>query len=63
MARRTLIQQSRAVPSIKKARWHEIDGAGRSRVKREFFGLNAEDETAVYKRISDGIDKAIKETR
>jgi hypothetical protein len=63
MARKTLIQQSRAVPSAKKARWHEIDGAGKSRTKRQFFGLNADDELALEKRISDGLDRAIRETK
>ncbi len=63
MARRTLIQRSRAVSSAKKAAWHELEGAGKSRTKRQFFGLNADDEQALEKRISDGLDRAIRETK
>jgi hypothetical protein len=61
--RQTLIQQSRGISSQQKAQWHEIDGAGRSHVKRPFFGLNAKDEDAVVDRISQGLDEALKETR
>lgn len=58
-AGKTFIQQSRSVPSIDKARWHELDGAGKSKTKREFFGLNADDEAAIYKRINDALDSII----
>ncbi len=60
MARTTLIQQSRAISSKQKARWHEEDGAGKSHVKREFFGLNEQDEQALEKRLSDYLDKAVR---
>jgi hypothetical protein len=59
-SRRTLIQQSRSVSSAQKAQWHELDGAGKRGVKREFFGLNASDEEALAKRISDGLDQQLK---
>lgn len=62
MARKTLIQQSRALSSRQKAEWHEREGAGKSHVKREFFGLNAQDAQAIEKRISDGLDQALKGT-
>ena len=39
----TLIQQSRRVPSGQKALYHQVVGAGKSRVLRPFFDLNAED--------------------
>jgi hypothetical protein len=58
---KTLIQQSRGVPSAEKARWHELDGAGKRGIKREFFGLNATDEEAIAQRISDGIERQLKE--
>lgn len=54
---KTLIQQSRGVSSASKARWNEMDG----KVTREFFGLNASDEDALAKRISDGLDQQLKE--
>lgn len=37
--KQTLIQRSRAVGAEDKARWHDRDGAGKSRVKRPFLGL------------------------
>jgi hypothetical protein len=59
----TLIQQSRRVPSAAKASYHELTGAGRSRVKREFFGLNADDEKAIDQRIHDEIDRSLGKER
>lgn len=51
MARRrrgpTLIQQSRRVSPAEKAIYHNVAGAGKSRVKREFFDLNASDVDAL----------------
>jgi hypothetical protein len=35
-----MIQRSREVPAAEKAIYHQVAGAGKSRVKREFFGLN-----------------------
>jgi hypothetical protein len=56
----TMIQQSRRKSSADKARWHELEGAGTRGVTREFFGLNASDEAAIAKRISDGLDQQLK---
>ena len=39
----TLIQRSRAVGAEDKARWHDRDGAGKSKVKRPFLGLTDEE--------------------
>jgi phage gpG-like protein len=61
--RQTLIQRSRRVPSVEKAAHHELTGAGRGRVKRPFFGLNADDEAAIYKRIHDEIDRSLSKER
>jgi hypothetical protein len=58
---KTLIQQSRAISSKQKAEWHELEGAGKSHVKREFFGLNRDDETAIEQRLSDGLDRQLKD--
>lgn len=55
----TLIQQSRRLSSADKAQWHELGGT--RGVQREFFGLNATDEAALAKRISDGLDQQLKE--
>lgn len=52
----TFIQRSRAVSSEQKAIWHNVTGAGRRGVIREFFGLNEEDGTA----ITNGLETLIK---
>ena len=43
----TFIQRSRGESSEQKAIWHNVTGAGRSQVVREFFGLDDSDHTAV----------------
>lgn len=43
----TFIQRSRSKGSAEKATYHDISGAGRSRVRRPFFSLTDEDETAL----------------
>lgn len=35
----TFIQRSRAESSEQKAMWNQVQGAGKSHVRREFFGL------------------------
>jgi len=61
--RQTLIQRSRRVSAAEKATYHEVTGAGRSRTKRPFFGLDERDEAAIVDRIDKGIQKALaKET-
>lgn len=47
----TLIQASRRVPAIEKAAFHQLSGAGRSRVLRQFLGLTPDDEQAILTRI------------
>ena len=39
----TMVQRSRQMPAVEKAIYHQVAGAGKSRVKREFFGLNDDD--------------------
>lgn len=51
----TFIQRSRAVGANDKALYHDQLGAGKSRVKRPFFGLSPAEE----KQISDRVDKHI----
>lgn len=59
----TFIQQSRRISSAEKARYHEIDGAGRSHVRRPFFDLNEADEAAIFARAQQGVDRLLKESR
>ncbi len=49
--------------SAEKASYHELDGAGRSKVKREFFGLNAQDEAALLERIEQGLQEQLDRNR
>lgn len=49
--RGTFIQQSRAVSPEQKALYHHVLGAGRSRVKREFFGVSDAELTAIGRRV------------
>ena len=37
--------------SLQKATWHQVTGAGRSRVIRRFFGITREDEDTAFKRV------------
>lgn len=48
----TLIQRSRRVSPAEKAAFHQVAGAGRSRVLREFFDLNV-NELGQIKRLMD----------
>lgn len=55
----TFIQRSRNLRPSEKALFHDELGAGRSHVKREFFSLNTEDETAIMNRIDQALSKAV----
>jgi hypothetical protein len=56
VAKQTFIQRSRSVTAEAKARFHQIDGAGTSRVKRPFLGLTPDEERDVDRRIEALID-------
>lgn len=55
MAVSTLIQRSRSIGAADKAFFHNVTGAGRAGVKREFFGLNDQDED----RIVEALDRLL----
>jgi hypothetical protein len=54
---RTLIQRSRDVSPQQKAIFHNVAGAGRSRVKREFFDLARSDEQAIVQMLETRLDR------
>lgn len=56
---KTLIQQSRQKSPAEKAAYHQIVGAGRSHVKRRFFGLSASDEAVIVARIDRGLKELL----
>lgn len=43
----TIYQRSRNVRAVDKAVFHQITGAGKSHVKRQFFGLSEADMQAI----------------
>lgn len=55
--RLTMIQRSRRVPAAEKAAYHNVAGAGRSRVKREFFDLSEADADALLERLDERLRK------
>lgn len=63
MPKTTFIQQSRRVPASEKAAFHQYEGAGRSKVKREFLGLTSDDEVYIVERVSKHLDQVLKTNR
>ena len=59
----TMIQRSRRVSPELKARVHTTTGAGRSRVVRDFLGLDAEDERAILAALQTKVDVRIRASR
>lgn len=57
----TLIQRSREVSPAEKASFHNIEGAGKRGVLREFFGIAPSDEGAIVDRIGVYLEKMLKE--
>jgi phage gpG-like protein len=55
----TLIQQSRRISAEQKALYHQVLGAGKSRVIREFLGLTSQDERDIVDRLQQAIDRQI----
>jgi hypothetical protein len=51
----TRIQRSRSKRPSEKAAFHQITGAGKSRVKRPFFGLAASDTDVIVKEVDQTI--------
>jgi len=52
---KTLIQRSRAVPPSEKASFHVLQGAGKSKVIRDFFGLSDKDEQDIEKDVDQAL--------
>lgn len=51
----TLIQASRRIAPEQKALYHQVLGAGKSHVRREFVGLTDTEE----RQIADALDRAL----
>ena len=52
----TILQRSREKRPSEKAYFHDVSGAGKSRVLREFFSLSAEDEAAIERELGVAVD-------
>jgi hypothetical protein len=57
----TFIGLSRQVASEQKAIWHNVTGAGRRGVIRQFFDVNEEDQTAFAQGLEKLIQARLKE--
>lgn len=55
----TFIQRSRAVAGADKALFHNVTGAGKSQVKRKFFGLSTEERTLVRDRVQAHVSRQV----
>lgn len=56
----SFIQRSRAKGAEEKALYHQVTGAGRSRVKRRFLGLTEQEQAAITQRLIAGIERSLK---
>jgi hypothetical protein len=55
----TLIQRSRGMSPQQKAVFHNVVGAGRSKVRREFFNLGPQDTEAIVSLLETRLDQNI----
>lgn len=58
-AGRTFIQLSRAVGAADKAYFHHEAGAGRSRVRRRFFDVNASELSRIERKVREHLSRVI----
>lgn len=56
----TLIQQSRRISDEQKALYHQVLGAGKSHVKRQFLNLSDAEIAQLRQRVIDGVNKSLK---
>lgn len=57
----TFIQRSRSESSEQKAMFHQVTGAGRSHVLRQFFGLTTEEQQVTRTRLEAAITARLRE--
>lgn len=58
--RTSLIQQSRRVSPMEKALTHNVVGAGKAHVKREFFDLNTDDLSAITEELDRRVERNLR---
>ena len=57
--RQTFIQRSRTKTAEQKALYHQVQGAGRSHVRRPFLGLTPDEAQQVDRRLEALIDRQL----
>lgn len=55
----TLIQRSRSKTPVEKAVYHNVAGAGKSRVKRAYFDLDASDTEALRQELDRRVERRL----
>lgn len=63
MSAATFIQRSRAESSEQKAIWHNVTGAGRRHVRREFFDLNGADQQVLRDALETAVASRVREAQ
>lgn len=58
----TVIQRSRRVSPQSKAFFHQVTGAGRSKVRRPFLGLTDDELRTLGTRLEAGIRRVVRRT-
>ncbi len=56
----TLIQRSRSKGAEEKALYHNVTGAGKSKVTRKFLGLTEQEQEQIRQRVIAGMDRELK---
>lgn len=59
----TFIQRSRAESPEQKALYHHVLGAGKARVKREFFDISQAELDAIVARLDQALGRRLAATR
>ena len=60
---KTLIQRSRAKRPSEKAAYHQITGAGKRKVKRQFFGIAPSDESIIFRTLDAALGRNLASRR
>lgn len=56
----TPIQRSREKTPAEKAQFHHVTGAGKSKVKRQFFGFAPDDEPWLHEELTAALDRNLR---
>ena len=57
---RTMVARSRALGAEQKALYHQVTGAGTSRVTRKFLGLTEPEQAQIRERLIVGLEQQLR---